>query len=72
MSGKTDNLTWFLVYYINVTANDMFEGDRYKAYSWLKTSGALGYLTSAFESLHSQGVDYVMEVIEEFKFVGEK
>jgi hypothetical protein len=68
MSKETKD---FIVFLINIVAEEFFSGRKDIAYARLEKAGLLSFYSDTFETSHTLGKEYILnEVREKFKQAG--
>ena len=60
------NVMEYMVWIIEVTAAEFFNGNKTLAYETLKTSGLYQLYVDSYETTHTLGREYVVEEIREY------
>ena len=56
----------YLVWLVEITATELFNGNKTTAYEALKTSGLYQIYTDSYETTHTLGREYLIKEIREY------
>ena len=60
------NVMEYLVWVIEITAHEFFNGDKTAAYEILKSSGLYQIYIDSYETTHTLGREYIIDEIREY------
>ncbi|MDR0950647.1 MAG: DUF3791 domain-containing protein [Candidatus Ancillula sp.] len=57
---------WFLVFVLRIVAERCFGNNQVLAYQKMKDSGAFKHFADNYDVLHTQGEEYLMDIVQKF------